>query len=301
MNEEMPRLFSIESPFPEASSTLRLLEAAGSCGATIWDRIFNGTYDKPFIIDSGFWRFLHFDLDSVQSAMHLRTPNKLALLYTRKMMTFLLFNSAPRRILVLGLGGGSLAKFCHHRLPSAAVTAVEVNPDVIALRREFRIPEDGDRFQVIHADAAAYLARLEHHKDVILADACDSGGTAARLNVLEFYHDAWSCLSEQGVFVVNVCGETPNREAHLAKIRAVFGDDIVTMRVRQHRNVIALAFKKPLREPDWRRLESVAADLKRRFGLDFPRYARCIESDWKLRRSWHAAIQTFARKSATRS
>src|SRR5687767_2543061 len=100
MSEPTPRLFSIESPFPEARSTLRLLEADDSCQASIWERIFNGTYDKPFIVDSGFWRFLHFDLDSVQSAMHLRNPYKLSLVYTRKMMAFLLFNSAPQRILL---------------------------------------------------------------------------------------------------------------------------------------------------------------------------------------------------------
>lgn len=299
MSGRIPPLLSIESPFPQASSTLRLMEAADSCQASIWDRIFAGTYDKPFIIDNGAWRFLHFDLDSVQSAMRLREPDKLALLYTRKMMAFLLFNSEPQRILLLGLGGGSLAKFCHRRLPAATITTVEVNPDVIALRGEFRVPADNDRFRVIHADAAAYLAQLQYHKDVILADACDNGGTASRLNALEFYRNAWRCLSERGVFVVNVCGETPNRETHLAKIRAVFGEGILSVQVRQHRNVIVLAFKRPRPKPDWERLASAACSLKRRFGLNFPRYVRRFEQDWKQRQWRHAFIGACVRKMNT--
>lgn len=98
------------------------------------------SYNKPFIMDTGRERSLHFDVFAVQSAMDLDDPYRLSLPYTRKMMAFLLFNGAPRRILLLGLGGGSLAKFCYRHLASAAITVVEVNPEVIAFRDAFFIP-----------------------------------------------------------------------------------------------------------------------------------------------------------------
>ncbi len=145
MSRTRSRLLAIESPFPDAHSMLRLLEPPGSCHEMLCDRLFAGSYDKPFIVDSGRRRFLHFDLDSVQSAMHLEDPNRLCLAYTRKMMTFLLFNRTPRNILLLGLGGGSLAKFCYESLPGATIIAVEPNADVIALREEFLIPADDGR------------------------------------------------------------------------------------------------------------------------------------------------------------
>ncbi len=126
-----------------------------------------GPYDKPFIVDSGRRRFLHFDLDCVQSAMYLEDPNRLCLAYTRRMMTFLLFNRAPRHILLLGLGGGSLAKFCYESLPRAIIIAVEPNPDVIALREEFLIPAMTFAFRVVQADGADYIARLPPGEDVI--------------------------------------------------------------------------------------------------------------------------------------
>ena len=225
------QLLAIESQFPEAHSMLRLLEPSGSCHKALWERLFDGTYDKPFIVDSGLRRFLHFDLDCVQSAMHLDDPQKLTLAYTRKMMAFLLFNRAPERILLLGLGGGSLAKFCHRRLPRTALTAVEVNPDVIALREEFRIPPDDDRFRVICADGATYVERLQRPKDVILADACNRTGIAPEFDAIEFYRDAHRCLSPGGVLVTNMCSDMNNCAKHITKIRKVFGDDFMTLQV----------------------------------------------------------------------
>jgi spermidine synthase len=277
----------MESQFPNRHAMVRLLEPPDSCRESLWERLFNGTYDKPFIVDSGLRRSLHFDLDAVQSAMYLEYPDRLSLRYTRKMMAFLLFNHAPARILLLGLGGGSLAKFCYRRLPRAAVTAVEVNPHVIALREAFRIPPDDDRFRVICADGAAYVARLERSKDVILADACDRVGIAPELDAMAFYQDAYRCLSSGGVFVTNVCGDVKSCATHVGKIRDVFGDGFMTLQAKQDDNVIVFAFKEPRPEIDWEGLETAAAGLKRRFGLNFPRYLRRIALDWKLRRWRH--------------
>jgi len=279
------KLLSIESPFPEAHSMLRLLEAPESCPNTLWDRIFAGTYDRPFIVDSGVTRCLHFDLDSVQSAMSLQNPYQLSLAYTRKMMAFLTFNPAPHRILLLGLGGGSLAKFCYRHLPSTAVTAIEVNADVIALRDEFNVPPDDRRFRVIHADAAAYLSCLGRRKDVILVDACDRSGVAAQLDTLEFYTNARRRLAARGVCVANLCSDPFIGTAHLKRIRRVFGgDNVVTLSVSPLGNVIAFAFKERLSEVFWDRWNCEASALKPRFGLDLPRYLKKMALDWKLRR-----------------
>jgi spermidine synthase len=299
VNRGTPRLLHIESPFPEADSVLRLLEAPDICQQSLWERLFNGTYDRPFIVDSGFLRFLHFDLDAVQSVMHLEYPDKLCLAYTRKMMAFLLFNHAPERILMLGLGGGSLAKFCYRRLPCSTVTAVEVNPDVIALREEFHIPPDNDRFRVICADGAAYMARLGRSKDVILADACDRRGIAPELDAIAFYQDAHRCLSPGGVFVSNMCSNLNGWAAHIVKIRTVFGDEILTLQVKPDGNVIVFAFKECRPEIDWEYLEATAVDLKRRLGLDFPRYVRRIALDWKVR--GRAARTRLSAPAANRS
>jgi spermidine synthase len=285
MKRDTSRLLAIESPFPQAHSMLRVLEPPGSCPEALCDRLFDGSYSKPFIVDSGRQRFLHFDLDCVQSVMHLGNPNRLILAYTRKMMAFLLFNRTPRRILLLGLGGGSLAKFCYGGLPRAAITAVEPNPDVIALREEFLIPADDDRFRVIEADGADYVAQLSPCKDVILADACDRDGIAPELDAVEFYRNARRALGPGGIFVINVCGEAHSRIAHIVKIRNAFDDEFLTLQVRPNGNIIVLAFKEPREDMRREPLEGVVSELKSKFRLDFPKFVQLIELG-RERRQW---------------
>ena len=80
-------------------------------------------------------RTLHIGSDTVQSAMRIARPNDLEVVYTRSMMAFLLFAPPPRRVLMVGLGGGSLAKFIYHRLPDAVTEVLEINPQVVAVAR----------------------------------------------------------------------------------------------------------------------------------------------------------------------
>jgi spermidine synthase len=78
-------------------------------------------------------RSLHIGSDTIQSSMRLARPNDLELSYTRSMMAFLLFGPPPQRVLMIGLGGGSLAKFVHDRLHSSTTQVIEVNPRVVSL------------------------------------------------------------------------------------------------------------------------------------------------------------------------
>jgi spermidine synthase len=277
------RLLAVESPFPGANVMLRFLEPPGSCQQTLREQVYSGTYDKPFVVDNGARRFLHFDFGAIQSVMEMSHPGRLALPYTRKMMAFLLFNPAPKRILLLGLGGGSLAKFCYANLPAATVTAVEVNRDVIALRDEFGVPADDERFRVINADAAAHVSKTAQAKDVILADACDRTGTATELASVEFYRNARRRLSADGVFVGNICGGRDSAAAHLENVREAFDGELLTLQVRAGGNMIVFGFKDRRPEMNWERLEADAKELKRRFHLDFPKYARRMAVESKVR------------------
>jgi spermidine synthase len=94
-----------------------------------------------------------FDMSSVQSRMRRADPVALELDYTRTMMGFLLVEPDPAAILMIGLGGGSLVKYCHKHLPLADITVVEINPHVIALRDAFFVPRDDDAFASCSATA----------------------------------------------------------------------------------------------------------------------------------------------------
>lgn len=131
---------------------------------------------KPVVYEGLRTRSLRFDLFGVQSSMRRSAPIELHLSYTQAMMAFQLFQQATIDILIVGLGGGSLSKYCFKRFPSARVTTIEIDARVIALRERFAIPPDSERFQIVYADAAEYLSNKVGVADVILLDGFDAVG-----------------------------------------------------------------------------------------------------------------------------
>lgn len=58
---------------------------------------------------------------------------------------------------MIGLGGGSLAKYCYRHFPQTEITVIEISPDVIALRNEFAILADDTRFRVLPGDSSHWV------------------------------------------------------------------------------------------------------------------------------------------------
>jgi len=163
---------------------------------------------------------------AVQSTMSLLNPFALDLEYTRLMMGFLLFTPQPKRILMVGLGGGSIPKFCYRYLPDAVMDVVEIDPDVIALRDTFQIPADDARFTVIEADGGEYLQEMITPADVLLIDAYDGYGMPDALCELEFFEDCGAALTDEGILVVNLHLESASYPVCLAHLRTVFGTSL---------------------------------------------------------------------------
>lgn len=225
---------------------LRLIEPADADLRELIKQILAGRYAKPFVIDDGRKRSLHFSLAHVQSAMRIEEPFALELAYTRKMMAFLLFLPNPKQLLMIGLGGGSLAKYCHRHLPQTHITNVEINRDVIAFRELFEIPPDDQRFRVVHADAVAYLsndlANGAEPADAILLDGYDRDGITRGFHDQDFYLNLRRRLSTEGLLVANLSGERSGYQAHLVLMREVFENRVLVLDVAGVKNKIAFAF-----------------------------------------------------------
>jgi len=273
--------FEMPSPFGDGTQRLFLLEPPTACAGELRCRLLDETYGRPYVVDDGDWRYLHFDQRLVQSAMRLAAPNALEVRYTQKMMSCLLFRPQPRRIVLIGLGGGSLAKFCHVRLPAAQVCVVESNRDVIALRDAFQVPADGPRFEVVEADGAAYLAGAGKGIDLLLVDAFDRHGFADSLATEAFFGQAGAKLAGGGVLAVNLAGDKQRYVGVVATAMQVFDDRCILLPVREDDNRVLLAFNDAAFQPDWRRLRNRARELRARHGLDFPAFLALIERSVK--------------------
>ena len=218
-------------------------------------------------------RSLHIGSDTVQSSMRLARPNDLELSYTRSMMAFLLFAPEPSDVLMIGLGGGSLAKFVHHRLPAARVRAVEVNPQVVAIARHyFHVPPDDARFEVITADGAAYMARPDVAADLVVVDGYDADSHAEELASRSFYSACRERLNAGGMFVANLWGGDKDFHTLLQRIEEAFPAGTLCLPAERPGNVIVFAFERDPGPFLWSTLATRAKELQSRYDLEFPRF-----------------------------
>jgi spermidine synthase len=275
-------IIELPSPFADERGKILLHEEPDVDVDRLLSSVLSGEYGKPFVIDDGETRSLYFSFAYVQSVMKLRQPIHLEVTYTRKMMSFLLFHHQPKSLLMLGLGGGSLVKYCHAHLPLSRMMVVEINTHVIAFRDQFMIPDDDSRLSIRQADAADYLAQCSDVHDVILVDTFDREGFSPSLCNREFYRTVHDSLAGNGIVVVNLVGPKEERRAHLDIIRSVFDDNVLLLPVADEGNYIVVAFRDACFEPRWRWIESQAKAMKSRYGLNFPAFAEKLERSRKL-------------------
>lgn len=198
---------------------------------------------KPYVYETLNSKSLHFTIAEIQSRMQPQRPYALDLEYTRTMMAVLLFKPQPESLAMIGLGGGSLAKFCHRHLPHTRIKVVEINPHVIALRDEFCVPPDDARFTVRCGDGADYVRAAPYPVDVLMVDGFDYEGQPPALCSQRFYDDCHDTLKSDGILVVNLHAGHRHYDAFLSRIRRSFGEQVLVVGDRDKSNSIVFGFK----------------------------------------------------------
>jgi spermidine synthase len=198
---------------------------------------------KPFVYLKRHSVSLLFNVCAIQSEMYSDAPDELVLGYTQAMMGFLLFNPDPHSMGMIGLGGGSLAKYCHRYLPRAAITVAENDPEVIALRAHFRVPEESGRFRVLCEDGAEFVRRAPEGFDVLMVDGFDRQGQPPQLCSQRFYDDCHAALAPDGIMVANVLGDVVETEALLDRIHRSFDGAVIVIDDADSLNKLVFACK----------------------------------------------------------
>jgi spermidine synthase len=222
-------------------------------------------------------RSLHVGGAAIQSAMQLEDPYALALDYTRCMMAFLLFHSEPREARMIGLGGGSLAKFFHRGLRPARLRVMELDERVVAAARaHFQLPPDDARLKVEIGCGAETLA--PQCCDVLVIDGFDDESPPASLASQAFFDAAWAALTEPGALVMNLMDDDPQFDRTLRRLERAFAGAVLCMPALSDPNVIVFAFKGGPRRLAWSTLRARAVALEARFGLPFSRYVNALRT-----------------------
>lgn len=229
------------------------------------------------VVDSGDSRSLHFGTYPRQSSMRISDPSFLELTYTQAMMASLLLNPAPRRVLVVGLGGGSLVKFLLHHFPACQIDVVEYRRDVIDVaQRYFGVPVNDARLNIMQADGYLHVSQLFYETDLsydlLLVDAYDHNGMAASVGVQAFFDACAGIMTADGVMSINLWGsDRPTFNTTMQRINQSFEQRSMILPVENKGNVIALATQFEVNHGDLKLLRRKAEEWEMRYRINLPK------------------------------
>ena len=222
-------------------------------------------------------RSLQFGSEAKQSTMFLHDPAALALAYTQCMMTTLLFGRPPGKVLVLGLGGGSLPKFLLHTFPECRIDAVEKREKIAAVaRRFFALPED-PRLSITVGDGFEFLENRDPVRDydLIPVDLHDSHGMAPVVRRADFFPACRRHLAKAGTLVINLWygGDEGSERQVRGHLELTLSAGVLYLPVAGKRNCVGLAFEGWFVETR-EELENRARAWQRRTGIRFTELLR---------------------------
>ena len=162
-----------------------------------------------------------------QTEVDLDNLRRHMLEYSRLCFAGLLYEPQPRRILVVGLGGGVVPREMHHYYPEAKVDAVEIDPAIPPIaRRFFAFPTDPN-VRVHVADGREFIERHARTNappyDLVVLDAYGSKGAPFHLMTKEFLTAVRDILAQDGAVVANLISTYRLFPSQLRTYLHVFG------------------------------------------------------------------------------
>lgn len=174
-------------------------------------------YNDIYVIRVGDKRELWFkgkDGFFLQSRVDMENRNPLVLVYSRMMIATLLFQPSPKRILMVGLGGGALSNLLRKWYPQAHIDVVEIDRKVIEVSKDYFFLHEDENYRVIEADGRVFIKNQKGKElyDLVFLDAFKSGSIPFHLKTREFYQEIKEILSPEGVVGSNLYGKSNIRK-----------------------------------------------------------------------------------------
>jgi len=158
----------------------------------------------------------------IESIVDLKDADAMPVPYDRTMPAALTYLQTAKRILMIGLGAGSISTYLGRAMPDAQIDVVEIDPGVIAAGKEYFGLRETDRVRLIASDGRVYLNRHDDRYDLILLDAFRELGIPFQMLTREFYELVKEHLAPGGAMASNVAANTKLYLSTLATLRAVF-------------------------------------------------------------------------------
>jgi spermidine synthase len=157
-----------------------------------------------------------------ESVYDTKDPLDLPVEYTRFMTVIAAYVDDLSDVLEIGLGGGRTAWYLHTYLPSAHITTLELDPDVVALAKKYFAIREDSTYHIVVSDGRLYLNDNLRLYDAVLIDAYRGPFVPFHLLTKQFYEVVKSHLKPGGVVAQNVEPSTMLFDAAVVTVKSVF-------------------------------------------------------------------------------
>lgn len=226
------------------------------------------TYGVIEVYQDTLLRSLHFGTPARQSAMYQDHPHILPLSYSRFMLAPLLFIDIPKKILILGLGAGSLFQFFRY-YSTAIIDTVELRQAVVDVAtRFFSLPVDDEQHNSYVMSALDYLHQCQKKYEICLIDIYNDHGIDETLLDDTFYSLLQTNLEDNGICCFNLWSSHPKRYQQICHLIKKIFPYMLILPVPRKGNIIIMAGTHDFVE-DTSELRERAQQLEERFNIEF--------------------------------
>ncbi len=161
-------------------------------------------------------RYMYFDR-TLQSAMTLKDPTALRLIYSRYTSLGFTFRADAKKMLLIGLGGGSIPKKLNKEFPNMEIDAVELDPEVIKLAKDHFNVKESKQLRLHAQDGRLFLTRTQNQYDIIMLDAYFTDAMPFHLATKQFFELAQKKLTPNGIVVANLISAVTGPSGKIAR------------------------------------------------------------------------------------
>jgi spermidine synthase len=205
--------------------------------------------------------------DYTESITNLEDPDDLPLPYAQTMTAAsLLYPAEIKRILMIGLGGGSISTYYGRAMPDVHIDTVELDQRVIDVAKQYFALRETPRVRYVAGDGRVFLNRSKDRYDLILLDAYRGGYVPFHLLTREFYTLVKNRLTPGGAVAFNVHDGTKLYHSTVKTLSEVF--PTLDLYPSGAGEVIATVVADP--KFDRSELATRAATLQKRYNFRYP-------------------------------
>jgi spermidine synthase len=186
-------------------------------------------YRNIFVTQNGDLRCMLFRYPHAigrESCMLVHEPSKLVLIHTQLMMAGLYLDPNPKRVLVIGEGGGAMPAAIQEMFPDARIDVVEIDEAVDKVARDYFDFKPGPKMRVTISDGRVFVKRIAAQKpnfDLVFLDAFESEYIPEHMMTREFFQELRTAMAPDGVIVANTFSYSSLYDYESVTYRDVFG------------------------------------------------------------------------------